>query len=104
MLACLVQSLAMGFRLLGVSVDSVPYGVRLLFHRVECTDVLPKLFIYPNHIFHSLNDRRAEVHGEVRIIVVTSGMPAFYPVIFVRFLVIYQRLDCDGVEVVGVPV
>ena len=31
-------------------------------------------------------------------------MPAFYSVIFVRFFVIYQGLDCDGVEVVGVPI
>lgn len=31
-------------------------------------------------------------------------MPAFYPIILVRFLVIYQGLDCDGVEVVGVPI
>ncbi len=31
-------------------------------------------------------------------------MPAFYSVILVRFLVIYQGLDCDGIEVVGVPI
>ena len=31
-------------------------------------------------------------------------MPAFYPVILVRFLVIYQGLDCDGVEVVGISI
>ena len=55
-------------------------------------------------MFHGLNDGRAEIHGEVRIIVVTSSMPAFYPVIFVRFLVIYQGLDCDGVEVVGISI
>lgn len=31
-------------------------------------------------------------------------MPAFYSVILVRFLVIYQGLDCDCVEVVGVSI
>lgn len=31
-------------------------------------------------------------------------MPAFYSVILVGFLVIYQGLDCDCVEVVGVSI
>ena len=31
-------------------------------------------------------------------------MPAFYPVVFVRFLVVYQGLNRDSVKVVGIPV
>lgn len=31
-------------------------------------------------------------------------MPAFYPAILVRYLVIYQGLNCDSVEIVGVPI
>ncbi len=88
----------------GFSFLNLPYGICLLSNCVKCTDIPPKLFFYPDHILHRLNDRRAEIHGEVRIIVITSGMPAFYPVILVRFLVIYQGLDCDGVKVVSVPI
>ena len=84
--------------------ECLPYGICLFSNRIKRTDVPPKLLFYSDHILHRLNDRRAEVHGEVGIIVVTSSMPAFYPVILVRFLVIYQGLDCDGVEIVGISI
>ena len=82
----------------------IPYRIRLLSHGVKRTDVSPKLFSYSDHILHRLNDWGTEVHSEIRIIVVTSGVPAFYPVILMGFLMIYQRLYCDGTEVVGIPI
>lgn len=84
--------------------EYIPHGIRLLPNHIEGTNIPPKLLFYTDNIIHGLNDRGAEVHGEVRIIVITSGVPAFYPVIFVRFLVIYQGLDCHGVEVIGVSI
>ena len=84
--------------------ECIPYGICLFPNRIERTDVLPELLFYSDDILHLLNDRGAEVHGEVGIIVVASSMPAFYPVILVCFLVIYQGLDCDGVEVVGISI
>lgn len=57
-----------------------------------------------HHIFHFLNHWCAEVDRKIHVIVVTSCMPAFNPVILVLCLVFMQRSDPDRVEVVEVAV
>lgn len=55
-------------------------------------------------MFQLLDYWCAEVDCEICLIIVTSCVPAFIPVILVRFLVVLQGLYRDSVEVVEIAI
>ena len=79
---------------------NIPYRIRLFVMIVERTDILPQIFFNSNHVFQLLDHWRAEIHGEIRIIVIASCMPTLCSIILVCFFVVFQWLDGDGVEVI----
>ena len=59
------------------------------------------MFIHADHFLQLFNDRRAEVQGEVRTVVVTGGVPALLSVSFVGFFSVVEGLHGNGVQVKG---
>ena len=77
-----------------------PYRISLPIPFIERTNVPQQAFVNPHGLFYRFNDRGTEVQGEIRAHIVALDMPTFSSVILVRFFVIYQRLDGNGIQVV----
>lgn len=84
---------------------NLPYGIRFAVHGVVGGDVLDQTIFDTHHLAKVLFYYwSTEVDGEVRIVVISPSFPALCSVIFMRFLVILQRADGDGVKVIKLTV
>ena len=83
----------------------LPYRIRFSIHGVVRGDVLYQTILDAHHLteifFYYWS---AEIDGKIRTVVISPSLPAFGPVIFMRLLVVLQRVYGNGVEVIELAV